>query len=51
MDFIMELYELVRPFWVVWLMIVCGGILFWVFNPKNKARFEQDAQIPLADDE
>ncbi|MCW9035646.1 MAG: cbb3-type cytochrome c oxidase subunit 3 [Alphaproteobacteria bacterium] len=43
--------EFVRPYWVVWLMGIFLGILFWALRPKNKDRFEQDAQIPLKDDD
>ena len=39
-----------REFWVVWLMLVFGAIVFWAYRPKNRKRFEEDAQIPLKDD-
>ncbi|MCW8835328.1 MAG: cbb3-type cytochrome c oxidase subunit 3 [Rhodospirillales bacterium] len=43
--------DAIRPYWVVWLMILFGVVLFWAFRPKNKRRFEEDAQIPLKDDD
>lgn len=44
-----ELYETARSLWVVWLMILFLGIVFWAFRPKNKKRFEEDARIPFKD--
>lgn len=45
------LSEMARSAWVVWLMILFVGIVFWAFRPKNKDRFERDGKIPFADDE
>lgn len=45
-----ELYEAARSLWVVWLMLLFLGIVFWAFRPKNKKRFEDDARIPFKDD-
>jgi len=45
-----ELYETARSLWVVWLMLLFLGVVFWAFRPKNKKRFEDDAQIPFKDD-
>lgn len=45
------LSEAVRPMWVVWLVILFVGIVFWAFRPKNKKRFEKDGEIPFAEDE
>lgn len=47
----MAISEAVRPFWVVWLMILFVGIVVWAFRPKNKKRFEEAATIPLKDDD
>ena len=44
------LYETARSLWVVWLMLLFLGIVFWAFRPKNKKRFEDDARIPFKDD-
>ncbi len=45
-----ELYETVRSLWVVWLMLLFLGIVFWAFRSKNKKRFEDDARIPFKDE-
>ena len=42
--------EAARSAWVVWLMILFGGVVFWAFRPKNKKRFEDDARIPFRDE-
>ncbi len=44
------LYETARSLWVVWLMILFLGIVFWAFRPKNRKRFEEDARIPFKDE-
>jgi len=31
-------------------MVLFLGIVFWAFRPKNKKRFEDDAQIPFKDE-
>ena len=50
MDF-QSLSETARAAWVVWLMVLFGGILFWAFRAKNKNRSENGGRLPLADDE
>lgn len=42
--------EAARSAWVVWLMILFAGVVFWAFRPKNKKRFEEDARIPFRDE-
>jgi cytochrome c oxidase cbb3-type subunit 4 len=44
------LVELARSLWVVWLMAVFLGIVFWAYRPKNKKRFEEDANIIFKND-
>ncbi len=44
-------FETVNSLWVVWLMLIFLGIVFWAFRPKNKARFEADAHIPFRDEQ
>ena len=46
-----ETYEILRQFWVVWLMVIFIGIVAWAFWPRNKDRLESHADIPLRDDE
>ena len=49
METLNMLYELVRPYWVVWLMIVFIGIIWWAFRPRNRG-LEDHGSIPLNDD-
>jgi len=42
--------EAARSLWVVWLMAVFVGIVFWALRPKNKKRFEDDAMIIFKND-
>lgn len=51
MDTLRELSGIARQFWGLWLMIFFLATIAWAFWPKNKDRFEQDAMIPLKDDE
>ena len=50
MDF-QSLSETARSAWVVWLMVLFGGILFWAFRWKNKNRSENNGKFPFVDDE
>ena len=45
------LSEAARSAWVVWLMVLFLGVVFWAFRPKNRKRFEDDARIPFRDEE
>lgn len=45
-----QILEVVRSLWVVWLMILFIGIVFWAYRPKNKKRFEEHGRIPFKDD-
>ena len=47
---LMEIWQIARSLWVVWLVAVFLGISFWAFRPKNKQRFEDDANIIFKDD-
>lgn len=33
------------------VMIAFFGVCWWAFSPKRKKRFEEDANLPFADDE
>lgn len=46
-----ELYTVARSLWVVWLMILFAGIVWWVYRPKNRRRFEEASRIPLREDD
>ncbi len=39
------------PIVIVLLLVLFIGILFWAFRPKNRKRFQKDAEIPFHDDE
>ncbi len=43
-------WEFARSLWVLWLMILFFGAVFWAFRPKNRERFEADALIPFKDE-
>ena len=43
------LYEIARSTWVVWMLLLFGGIVLWAFLPRNKKRFEDDASIIFKD--
>ena len=45
------LYEIARSTWVVWMVVLFSAIVLWAFLPRNKERFEEDAQIIFKDDE
>lgn len=49
--FVSFVTDVLRPLWGLWLMVVFLGIVAWAFWPKNKARYEDAAMIPLRDDE
>ena len=45
-----SLYALLSSLWVVWAIVLFVAIVLWAFRPKNRRRFEADAEIPLRDD-
>ena len=47
-----SIIELANSLWVVWLMLVFGGIVAWILWPSRRKTFEEDySRIPLRDDE
>ena len=40
-----------REIATVLVTIAFLGVCFWVFSPKLKKRFEEDAKLPFADDD
>jgi cytochrome c oxidase cbb3-type subunit 4 len=46
-----ELVAWAKSLWVVWLMLIFLGIVFWAYRPRNKHRFERYGQIPFREDE
>lgn len=45
-----DVYEFLRSFWVVWLMVLFVAIVFWAYRPKRKSTMEEHGRIPLDDD-
>ena len=37
--------------WTVWAVLVFAVIMSWAWRPANRKRFEQDARIPLNDED
>jgi len=46
-----DIFSFASQIWVVWMMLLFLGIIFFAVRPKNKDRFEEAAQIPLRDDD
>jgi cytochrome c oxidase cbb3-type subunit 4 len=51
METLNELSAFFRQFWGLWLMILFLGVIAWAYRPKNKSRFDDDAMIPLRDED
>ena len=45
-----ELVAAAKSLWLVWLMLIFLGIVFWAYRPRNKHRFESYGYIPLRED-
>ncbi|MBS0520497.1 MAG: cbb3-type cytochrome c oxidase subunit 3 [Proteobacteria bacterium] len=45
-----EIGEFLATLWTVWAVLIFLGIAFWALRPKNRKRFEHDANIPLNDE-
>jgi cytochrome c oxidase cbb3-type subunit 4 len=43
--------ETLATLWTVWAVVIFCGIGFWAWRPRNRARFERDAHIPLSDEQ
>ncbi len=50
---LLELSELARAWWGVWLMLLFVGIVAWALWPSERRRHEMrdNALIPLRDDD
>ncbi len=51
MEILGTLYDWLRPYWVVWMMLLFLGIVAWVLWPKRKSEMEKHARIPLEGDD
>ncbi len=45
-----DIHDLFNKIWVVWLVVVFAALVVYAYWPKNKARFNDDAMIPLRED-
>lgn len=45
-----SLSEGARGLWVVWLVLLFAGVVWWVYRPKNRKKFEDAAKIPFRED-
>ena len=43
--------EAARSAWVVWLIILFLGVVFWAFRPKNRRPVGQDGVVSFKNDE
>jgi len=46
-----EVYQWLRSLWLVWLLVLFGGIVVWVMWPRRKKELEAQAKIPFKDDD
>ncbi len=44
-------YPAIRSLWVVWLVVIFLGIVAWVFWPSRRNKLQDQANIPLRDDQ
>lgn len=47
---VMELWNLIRPWWLVWMVVLFLVIVFWAYRPRNRKRFERDGDIPFREE-
>ena len=50
MTILASLGETLATVWTVWAVMLFAGIGLWAWRPRNRARFERDANIPLNDE-
>jgi len=46
----LEIAQIARQVWVLWLMLIFLAIAFMAFRPKNREHFKECAQIPFTTD-
>ncbi|WP_198369888.1 cbb3-type cytochrome oxidase subunit 3 [Roseomonas rosulenta] len=51
MDTLIEHLPTLRALWVVWFFVLFLGMLWFVLRPSRKRHFEDQADIPLRDDD
>ena len=50
-EFFKDAYDVLRPLWVVWLMLIFLGIVAWAYWPTRKSEMDDHAQIPFREDD
>lgn len=50
MQTMIDIALFLRQFWGLWLMIFFLSVIAWVYWPRNKSRFVDDAMIPFRED-
>ncbi len=45
------IYQFASQLWVVWLVLLFGGIVVWAFLPRNRQKMAELGDLPLRDDE
>jgi cytochrome c oxidase cbb3-type subunit 4 len=43
--------DLLYQFWLVGMVIIFLGIVWWAFRPKNRNKWEERGRIPFDDEE
>jgi len=46
-----EFYIILRELWLLWFMALFMGIVAWVYWPGRRSRLQEQAFIPLQDDD
>ena len=44
-------YSLIQSIWTIVVMVLFVGIVIWAWSSKRKARFDEAANIPFAEDD
>jgi cytochrome c oxidase cbb3-type subunit IV len=39
-----------RPLWIVWMVLLFVGIIFYALRPRNRGHFEDCSRIPFRTD-
>lgn len=47
---ISSIMQTLQSLWLVWLVLLMAGVVWWAYRPRNKKRFEDDARIPFKDE-
>jgi|JI91814BRNA_FD_contig_31_1717125_length_592_multi_3_in_0_out_0_1 cytochrome c oxidase cbb3-type subunit 4 len=47
---LLDLSQMARELWVVWLLIIFAAIVFHAYRGRNKNHFNDCAQIPFRED-